>query len=135
MGTEAIYDLLISAVGEAITEPWTIAELTIHYLMSSQDVEFSGTYLDASGEAQVLSTEFSDEVVEAVQLLFASRATDGNPRSNCLELTISTLGRFTTDYSWDQEIQDEDDHFSKGGTVKEWVAFRTEKYGPLPEQD
>lgn len=133
MRTETILDLLTAAVHEVITEPWTIAELNIRYLQSSHEAECDGTYLDASGEVQVLSTEFPDEVIEALPALFTNRASEGNPPANSLQITISAQGRFAVDYEWDQEIQDEDDHFTSGGTVKEWIKIRTEKYGHVPE--
>ena len=133
MTTNTIYELITGAIQENITEPWTVVQLTIQYLSSSQDVEFEGTYLDASGEAQQLQTEFSDEVTEAVQALFAIRNDEGLPRANRLAITLSAQGRLATDYSWDQEIQDEDDHFSKGGTVKEWIKIREAKYGTSSE--
>ncbi len=135
MRTETIYELLATAVNEVITEPWTIAELTIRYLASSNEAECEGTYLDASGEAQVLSTEFPDEVIEVLPALFTNRAEEGNPPANSLQMTLSAQGRFAVDYEWDQEIQDEDDHFTKGGTVKEWIQIRKEKYGYSPEMD
>jgi hypothetical protein len=133
MTTNDIYELVTRAIQENITEPWTVAQLTVQYLTSSQDVEFEGTYLDASGEAQQLSTEFPDDVTEAVQALFANRSSEGQPRSNRLAITVSAQGRLAADYSWDQEIQDEDDHFSNGGTVKEWIRIREARYGSTPE--
>lgn len=133
MTTNTIYELVTRAIQGNIAEPWTVVQLTIQYLASSQDVEFEGTYLDASGEAQPLSTEFSDDVTEAVQTLFALRDNEGLPRSNRLAITLSAQGRLAADYSWDQEIQDEDDHFSNGGTVKEWIKIREAKYGSSPE--
>lgn len=135
MRTEAIYELLTRAVNEIITEPWTIAELNIRYLVSTNEAECDGTYLDASGEAQVLSTEFPDELIEVLPELFTNRAGEGNPPANSVQMTISAQGRFAADYEWDQEIQDEDDHFTKGGTVKEWLKIQKEKYGHSPELD
>ncbi len=134
MKTETIYELLTAAIPEAITEPWTIAELNIQYLVSSREAECDGTYLDASGEVQVLSTEeLPDEVIEALPELFINRENDGHPPANSLQMTLSFQGRYAVDYEWDQEIQDEDEHFSKGGTVKEWIQIRKEKYGYIPE--
>ena len=133
MKTDTIYELLTTAIEEANPEPWTIAQLNIQYLVSSQEAECSGTYLDATGEAQVLSTEFPDEVIDGLPALFTNRANDGHSPANRLQLTVSPQGRFTADYSWDQEIQDEDEHFMKGGTVKEWIQIRKEKYGSSPE--
>ncbi|AKD53782.1 hypothetical protein [Spirosoma radiotolerans] len=135
MKTEAIYELLTRAVHEIITEPWTIAELNIRYLVSTNEAECDGTYLDASGEAQVLSTEFPDELIDVLPELFTNRASEGNPPANSIQLTVSAQGRFAADYEWDQEIQDEDDHFTKGGTVKEWLKIRKEKYGTSPEPE
>ncbi|SOD94733.1 hypothetical protein [Spirosoma fluviale] len=133
MKTELIYELVATAMQELITEPWTIAELNIRYLASSHEAECDGTYLDASGEAQVLSTDFPDEVLEALPFLFVNRTNDGNPPTNSVQMTVSAQGRFAVDYEWDQEIEDEDEHFSKGGTVKEWLKIRQEKYGYTPE--
>lgn len=133
MKTETIYELLATAIQELITETWTIAELNIRYLVSSHEAECDGTYLDATGDVQVLSTDFPDEVIDVLPFLFVNRANDGNPPANSLQMTISAQGRFAVDYEWDQEIQDEDDHFSKGGTVKEWLKIRQEKYGYTPE--
>jgi len=135
MRTEAIYELLTRAVHDVITEPWTIAELNIHYIGSTNEAECDGTYLDASGEVQVLSTEFPDEIVEVLPEIFTNRAGDGNPPANSAQMTISAQGRFAIDYEWDQEIQDEDDHFTKGGTVKEWLKIQKEKYGHSPEPE
>ncbi|MFD2935963.1 hypothetical protein [Spirosoma flavum] len=133
MRTETIYELLTTAIHEVITEPWTIAELNIQYLVSSKEAECDGTYLDASGEVQILSTEFPDEVIEALPELFTNRANEGQSPANSLQITISFEGRIAVDYDWDQELQDEDEHFIKGGTVKEWVQIRKEKYGLSPE--
>ncbi|GAB3741150.1 hypothetical protein [Spirosoma lituiforme] len=135
MRTEAIYELLTRAVHDVITEPWTIAELNIRYLASTNEAECDGTYLDASGEAQVLSTEFPDELLEALPELFTNRANEGNPSANSIQMTISAQSRFAVDYEWDQEIQDEDDHFTQGGTVKDWLRIRKEKYGTSPEPE
>ncbi|GAB2519038.1 hypothetical protein [Spirosoma aerophilum] len=135
MKTETIYELLATSIHDLITEPWTIAELNIRYLVSSNEAECDGTYLDGAGEAQVLSTEFPDEVVEVLPFLFVNRADAGEPAANSIQMTLSAQGRFAVDYEWDQEIQDEDDHFTKGGTVKEWLAIRKEKYGYSPEPE
>ncbi|AUD03326.1 hypothetical protein [Spirosoma pollinicola] len=135
MKTETIFDLLTTAVNEVITEPWTIAELNIRYLASTNDAECDGTYLDASGDVQVLSTEFPDEVIDVLPELFTNRASEGNPPANSIQMTVSAQGRFAVDYEWDQEIQDEDDHFTKGGTVKDWLQIRKDKYGYSPEVD
>ncbi|WP_375445873.1 hypothetical protein [uncultured Fibrella sp.] len=133
MKPNAIFDLLIDAMEEHLPTGWTIARLNIQFVTNGQDVEFSGTYLDQTGEPQPLSTDFPDEVTEAVQTLYQLRKTDGQPRANTIQLDLMAAGQYTTVYSWDQEIQDEDDHFSNGGTAREWQAIRDAKYGPVAE--
>jgi hypothetical protein len=133
MKPSAIYDLLIDAMEEHLPHGWTIARLNVQFLTNGQDVEFSGTYLDENGEVQPLTTDFNDEVTEAVQSLYQVRKSDGQPRANTLQLDLTAAGQYTTAYSWDQEIQDEDDHFSSGGTAREWQAIREARYGPTPE--
>ncbi|XWW45416.1 hypothetical protein JYG30_22215 [Fibrella sp. USSR17] len=134
MKPTAIYDLLIDAMEEHLPSGWTIARLNIQFLTNGQDVEFSGTYLDAAGEPQPLTTDFPDEVTEAVQQLYQSRKTEGHPKANTMQLDLTAAGQYTTAYSWDQEIQDEDDHFSNGGTAREWQAIRDARYGNSSEQ-
>lgn len=129
MTTNATYHLLIDAATEHIRHPWTIARLTVHFLTNGEDVEFQGTYLDPEGEDHPLTTDFPEEVTEAMQQLYHNRRRDGHPRANVLQLDFAPSGQFTTNYSWSQEIQDEDDHFSSGGTAKEWQAIREAKYG------
>lgn len=133
MKPNAIFDLLIDAMEEHLPTGWTIARLNIQFLTNGQDVEFSGTYLDQTGEPQPLTTDFPDEVTEAVQTLYQLRKTDGQPRANTIQLDLTAAGQYSTVYSWDQEIQDEDDHFSNGGTAREWQAIRNAKYGPIAE--
>ncbi|MFD2572804.1 hypothetical protein ACFSUS_19340 [Spirosoma soli] len=134
MNADTIYTLLATAIEEVIAEPWTIAQLNVYYLASGHEVEFEGTYLDSTGEARQLPTEFSIEIVEAVQQLFTIRDSEGKPRANSLAFTISAQGRSSAEFTWDQEIQDEDDHFMNGGTVKEWIKIRNDKYGSSSEQ-
>ncbi len=133
MKPNAIYELLIDAMEEHLPDGWTIARLNVQFLTNGQDVEFSGTYLDLNGEPQPLTTDFDDEVTEAVQSLYQQRKTDGQPRANTLQFDLTAAGQYTTAYGWDQEIQDEDDHFSNGGTAREWQAIRDAKYGSAAE--
>ena len=128
-----VYDLLIDAVMEANTNTWTIARLNIQFLADGEDVEFYGSYLDEAGEPQVLSTDFSHEVTEALQRLYKQRETNGDAPANQLEMDLTSDGRFTTAFSWDQELQDEDEHFANGGTVQAWQAIRAAKYGVEPD--
>lgn len=129
MTTNAIYDLLIDSVMENITGQWTIARLNVQFLANGQDIEFIGTYLDAAGEVQPLSTDFPDDLTEAMQELYQARKSESLPRANQLQIDLTTAGKYTVEYRWDQEIQDEDDHFSSGGTAREWQAIRAAKYG------
>lgn len=133
MKPNTIYDLLIDAMEEHLPTGWTIARLTVQFVTSGEDVEFAGTYLDRNGEPQPLTTDFPDEVTEAVQRLYQLRKTGGQPRANTFQLDLTAAGQYTTAYSWDQEIQDEDDHFSRGGTAREWQAIREAKYGRTAE--
>lgn len=129
----AIYDLLVDAVMEANTDKWTIARLNVQFLADGEDVEFYGNYLDEAGESQVLSTDFPGEVTEAMQQLYKQRETNGDTRANQLQMDLTSDGRFTTAFDWDQELQDEDEHFANGGTVKTWQAIREAKYGVDPD--
>lgn len=133
MELNAIYDLMIDAVMEANTDKWTIARLNVQFIADGEDVEFYGTYLDEAGEPQTLSTDFSDELTEAMQQLYKQRETNGEPRANQLQMDITSDGRYTTAYSWDQELQDEDEHFANGGTAQAWQAIRQAKYGVEPD--
>lgn len=132
MTTNAIYDLLIDSVMENITGEWTIARLNVQFLANGQDIEFIGTYLDKAGEVQPLSTDFADDLTEAMQELYQARKRDSLPRANQLQIDLTTAGKYTVEYRWDQEIQDEDEHFSNGGTAREWQAIREAKYGGEP---
>ncbi|UFH56454.1 hypothetical protein [Spirosoma sp. KNUC1025] len=129
MTTNEIYDVLTDAISSVIPDEWTIARLNVQILSDGQDIEFDGTYLTPDGEAEPLIADFPVEVIEAVQELYLYRKNEGLPPANLLQIDLTAQGKFTTDFSWDQEIQDEDDHFSKGGTVREWMAIRKEKYG------
>ncbi len=132
MTTNAIYDLLIDSALENLTGQWTIARLNVQFLANGQDIEFIGTYLDAAGEVQPLSTDFPEDLTEAMQVLYQRRKQESLPRANKLQMDLTSAGKYTVDYSWDQEIQDEDEHFSNGGTVREWQAIRAAKYGDQP---
>ena len=132
MTTNAIYDLLIDSVMENITGEWTIARLNVQFLANGQDIEFVGTYLDPAGEVHPLSTDFADDLTEAMQELYQARKKESLPRANQLQIDLTTAGKYTVEYRWDQEIQDEDDHFSNGGTAREWQVIRTAKYGTDP---
>ncbi|WP_077924130.1 hypothetical protein [Spirosoma sp. 209] len=133
MTTNEIYDLLTDAISRAIPDEWTIARLNVQALSDGQDIEYDGTYLTPAGEEEPLSTDMPDEVTQAVQALFIRRKQEGQPPANYLQIDLSAQGQFTADFSWDQEIQDEDDHFSAGGTARDWIAIRDAKYGPRPE--
>ena len=129
MTTNAIYDLLIDSVMENITGEWTISRLNVQFLANGQDIEFVGTYLNPAGEVQPLSTDFADDLTEAMQELHQTRKRESLPRANQLQMDLTTACNYTVEYRWDQEIQDEDDHFSNGGTAREWQAIRMAKYG------
>jgi hypothetical protein len=132
MSTNAIYDLLIDSVMENITGEWTIARLNVQFLANGQDIEFIGTYLDKAGEVQPLSTDFAEDLTEAMQELYQARKRESLPRANQLQIDLTTAGKYTVEYHWDQEIQDEDEHFTNGGTAREWQAIREAKYGTDP---
>lgn len=129
MTTNEIYDVLTDAISSVIPDEWTIARLNVQILSDGQDIEFYGTYLTPAGEAEPLATEFPDEVTEAVQELYLHRKNEGLPRANLLQIDLTEQGKFTTDFSWDQEIQDEDEHFTNGGTAHEWMEIRKARYG------
>lgn len=131
MTTNDIYNILTDAISSVIPNEWTIARLTIHMLADGQDIEFDGTYLTPAGDAEPLAIEFPDEVTEAIQALYIMRKNAGEPRANRMQIDLTVQGKFTTEFSWDQELQDEDDHFSAGGTASEWMAIREAKYGPI----
>ncbi|QMW03633.1 hypothetical protein [Spirosoma foliorum] len=135
MTTNEIYDVLTDGISSIITDEWTIVRLNVQILSDGQDIEFEGTYLTPAGEAEPLSTDFPDELVEAVQELYLHRKTEGLPPANRLQIDLTAQGQFSTEFSWDQEIQDEDDHFSKGGTAREWITIREAKYGPIEPMD
>lgn len=133
MTTEEIYDLLAEAVNELIPEAWSVARLNVQYLVSGHETEFEGVYLTPSGEALPLPSDFPIEAVEAIEALHTIRKNEGQPRWNHLHIDLSGQGDFAISFTWDQEIQDEDDHFMNGGTVAEWTRIRAEKYGPVAE--
>ncbi|GAB3997615.1 hypothetical protein GCM10028807_43100 [Spirosoma daeguense] len=133
MTTNDIYDVLTDAISSVIPDNWTIARLTIHFFANGQEIEFGGIYLTPDGEAQPLLTDFPEEVTEAVQQLYVQRKNEGQSDFNQLQIDLTVDGKFTADFSWDQEIQDEDDHFSNGGTAHEWMAIREAKYGSPDE--
>jgi hypothetical protein len=129
MTTNEIYDVLTDAISAIIPDEWTITRLNVQFLSDGQEIEMDGTYLTPAGELEPLSTDFPDEMLEAVQELYVQRKNEGHPRANRLQIDLTAQGKFTTDFSWDQEIQDEEEHFSNGGTAREWIAIREAKYG------
>lgn len=133
MTTNEIYNVLTDAISAAVPDAWTIVRLNVQMLTDGQDIEFDGTYLTPSGEAEPLNTDFPDEVMQAVQELYLQRKNEGQPRANLLQIDLTEQGQFTTAFSWNQELQDEDDHFSAGGTAREWMAIREAKYGSAEE--
>ena len=134
MTTNEIYDVLTDAISAIITDDWTIARLNVQFLADGLEVECDGTYLSPEGEIEQLSTDFPDEMIEALQELYLIRKKEGHPRANRLQIDLTAQGQFTTDFSWDQEIQDEEDHFNNGGTAREWITIREAKYGPIEEE-
>ncbi len=134
MTTNEIYDVLTDAISAIIPDEWTIVRLNAQFLADGLEVELDGHYLTPAGELEVLSTDFPDEATEAVQELYLQRKTAGEPAANRLQIDLTAQGQFTVEFSWDQEIQDEEDHFSKGGTAREWIAIREAKYGPIDDQ-
>ena len=130
-----IYPLLIEAMEANLPTGWTIARLQVQFVSNGSEAEFSGTYLDANGTVQPLSTDFPDEVAEAVPQLYAHRHRMGLSRANTLQLDLTAAGHYTTAYHWEQELEDEEAHFGHGGTAREWQAIRLAKYGPLPDAD
>jgi hypothetical protein len=122
MTTNEIYDVLTDAISSIIPDEWTIVRLNVQFLSDGLEVEFDGFYLTPTGEDEPLSTDFPDEMDE------------GLPPANRLQIDLTPQGKFTTDFSWDQEIQDEEEHFNKGGTAREWMAIREAKYGPIDEE-
>lgn len=135
MSPGTIYTLLVDAMEANLPTGWTIARLNVQFTDQGADAEFSGTYLDAGGGVQPLTTDFPDEVVEAVPTLYTARTRTGQPRANHLQLDLTAAGQYTTAYHWDQELEDEEAHFANGGTARNWQAIRLAKYGPLPHQD
>lgn len=135
MTPDDIYNILTDAISTNIPDEWTIARVNVQMLDNGQDIEFDGFYLTPSGDAEVLVTEFPADVTDAVQTLYRMRLEDGMPPANRLQIDLTPQGQFTTDFSWDQEMQDEDDHFSRGGTAAEWLAIREERYGKPETND
>ncbi len=133
MTTDDIYNVLTDAVSTVIPTDWTIAQLDVRLLTDGQDIECEGTYLTAAGEAEQLPTDWPIEVTEAIQTLYVLHKDDGNDRANRLQITLTAQGQVKAEFSWDQELQDEDDHFSNGGTAREWLAIREAKYGPADD--
>jgi hypothetical protein len=131
MTTEDIYNVLTDAISSVIPDEWLIARLNVQILSDGDDIEFDGTYLTPSDELKPLMTDFPDEVTDVVKALYLLRKKAGEPQANCLQINLSAQGKFTTEFSWDQELQDEDDFFSAGGSAREWMAIREAKYGPL----
>lgn len=134
MTTNEIYDVLTEAISAIIPDEWTIARLNAQFLSDGLEVELAGNYLTPTDELEVLSTDFPDEATEAVQELYLQRKNAGEPPANRLQIDLTAQGQFTVEFSWDQEIQDEEDHFAKGGTVKEWIVIREAKYGPIDDE-
>lgn len=134
MTTNEIYDTLVDTISALVTDEWTIVRLNAQLLLDGQEVEFYGTYLTPAGDVEVLSTDFPDEMTEAVQELYQQHRSAGQPPANQLQIDITAQGQISADFSWDQEVADEDEHFSKGGTAREWMAIREAKYGPLEDQ-
>lgn len=134
MTTNEIYDVLTDAISAIITDDWAIARLNVRFLSEGLDVECDGTYLTAEGVVEQLSTDFPDEMIEALQELYQIRKEEGQSRANRLQIDVTVQGKFATDFSWDQEIQDEEDHFNNGGTAREWITIREAKYGPIEEE-
>ncbi|GAB4010805.1 hypothetical protein GCM10028808_22700 [Spirosoma migulaei] len=134
MTTNEIYDVLTDAISSIIPDEWAIVRLNVQFLSDGLEVEFDGFYLTPTGDEEPLSTDFPDEMIEAVQELYLIRKNEGLPPANRLQIDLTPQGKFTTDFSWDQEIQDEEEHFNKGGTAREWMAIREAKYGPIEEE-
>lgn len=130
MTTDDIYNLLTDAISAVITTDWTIVQLNVQFLGDGLDIECDGTYLTPAGAVEPIFAEFPEDLVEALQKLYIHRKDKGYPPANLLQINLTAQGQFTTDFSWDQEIQDEDEHFSKGGTAREWMAIREARYGP-----
>ncbi|QDK78376.1 hypothetical protein EXU85_07070 [Spirosoma sp. KCTC 42546] len=133
MTTNEIYDVLTDAISSIIPDEWAIVRLNVQFLSDGLEVEFDGFYLTPTGDEEPLSTDFPDEMIEAVQELYLIRKNEGLPPANRLQIDLTPQGKFTTDFSWDQEIQDEEEHFNKGGTAREWMAIREAKYGPIED--
>jgi hypothetical protein len=134
MTTNEIYDVLTDAISAIIPDEWTIVRLNAQFLSNGLEMELDGSYLTPTGDLEVLSTDFPDEATEAVHELYLHRKTAGEPPANRLQIDLTAQGQFTVEFSWDQEIQDEEDHFATGGTAKEWIAIREAKYGPIEDQ-
>lgn len=129
MTTDDIYNLLTDTVSAILTKDWTIVRLNVQYLGDGQDVECDGTYLTPAGDVEPILTEFPEEMIEALQKLYVLYQNSGRPRANLLEVHLTAQGQLSAEFSWDQELQDEDEHFSNGGTAREWMAIRAAKYG------
>ena len=129
MTTEDIYNLLAETISAIILKDWTIVRLNVQYLGDGRDVECDGTYLTPAGDAEPILTEFPEELIEALQKLYILHKDSGRPRANLLEIHLTAQGQLSAEFSWDQEMQDEDEHFSNGGTAREWMAIRAANYG------
>lgn len=133
MTTDEIYDLLADSINEIIPGAWSVARLNVQYLVSGHETEFEGVYLTASGEATPLPSDFPIEAIEAIPELYMIRQNAGYPRWNRLHIDVTATGDFAIDFTWDQEIQDEDDHFMAGGTAAAWEKIRVARYGASPD--
>jgi len=129
MTTNDIYDLLTDAISAVIAKDWSIVQLNVQFLGDGQDIECEGTYLTPAGDVEPILAEFPEEMIEALQKLYVIQRNEGRPQANLLEINLTAQGTFTADFSWDQEIQDEDQHFNNGGTAREWIEIRKAKYG------
>ncbi|KAB7733234.1 hypothetical protein F5984_04710 [Rudanella paleaurantiibacter] len=125
-----IFNVLTDAISSAIRDEWLIARLNVQILTDGTDIEFDGTYLTATNELKVLDTDFPDEVTDVVRALYLLRKNANEPRANRLQIDLTAQGKFKAEFSWDQELQDEDDFFAAGGSARDWVALRDAKYGP-----
>lgn len=106
-----IYQLLSKRIADSITENWekAIANLTrVH-----KSVGFSGKYFNVDGTENNLETNFDFFDGSAIHELYSITTEGGKSKWNKLVFTLFHSGKFETEFIWDQEYQDEIDHWNK----------------------
>ncbi len=131
---EDLYNLITETISAVMTEEWALIQLNVQFLGEGVDIECDGIYLTPMQDVEPLIIDYPEEVIEALQKLYLLNKEETGERANLLQIHLTNQGQFKSEFSWDQELQDEDEHFSKGGTAREWMEIRKAKYGSPDEQ-